>query len=153
MAPHGEEDGGGAQQQGEEPLVALEAERHDGGDQEQRRQPVEPRRRQAEAEQHGRAGEQDDEDRQQDAEPPLAVRPPPSSFLRLLRFTPRHHVASHLASLPGNRYSSSSIPSRLKCSARPRSREAIASASVSGVSSSKASPPWSSARTMNPNIS
>ena len=48
--------------QGEQPLVALEAERQDGGDQEQRHQPVEPRRRQAEAEQDGRAGEQDDED-------------------------------------------------------------------------------------------
>ena len=45
---------------------------------------------------------------------------------------------SHPASPPGNPHSSSSIPSRLKYSARPRSREASASASVSGLSSSKA---------------
>src|SRR5262249_6640656 len=138
MASQGEEDGGDAQQQGEQPLVALEAERHDDGDHEQRHQPVEPQRRQAEAEQDGWTGEQDDEDHEQDAESPLAVRLPPTSFLRLLRFAPCHHVASHHASPPGNPYSSSSIPSRLKYSARPRSREASASASVSGLSSSKA---------------
>src|SRR5262249_6244140 len=149
----GEEDGGDAQQQGEQPLVPLEAERQDGGDQEQRRQPVEPRRRQAEAQQHGRAGEQDGEDPEQDAEPPIAVRPPPIPFLRPLPFTLRHHVASPHAPPPGNPYSSRSIPSRSKYSARPRSREASASARVSGLWSSKASPPWSSALATNPNIS
>src|SRR5262249_53174452 len=89
MAPHGEEDGGDAQQQGEQPLVALEAERQDGGDQEQRHQPVEPRRRQTEAEKDGWTGEQHDEDHEQDAEPPLAVRLPPIPFLRLLGSPPR----------------------------------------------------------------
>src|SRR5262249_7357101 len=98
MAPQGEEDGGDAQQQGEQPLVPLEAERQDSGDQQQRHQPVEPRRRQAEAEQDGWTGEQDDQDHEQDAEPPLAVRLPPIPFLRLLRFVPRHHVASYHAS-------------------------------------------------------
>jgi hypothetical protein len=97
MAPQGEQDGGDAQQQGEQPLVPLEAERQDGGDHQHRRQAVEPRRRQAEAEQHRRAGEQDGEDHEQDAEPPLAVRLPPTSPLRPLRFAPRHHVASYHA--------------------------------------------------------
>src|SRR5436305_12265194 len=109
MASQGEEDGGDAQQQGEQPLLALEAERQDDGDQEQRQQPVEPRRRQAEAEQDGWTGEQADEDHEQDAEPPLAVRLPPTSFLRLLRFAPRHQFTPQHASSPGNPYFSSSI--------------------------------------------
>src|SRR6516164_6589767 len=138
MASHGEEDGGDAQQQGEPPLLALDAERQDGGDHEQRHQFIEPLCRQAEAEQDGWTGEQGDKDHEQNAEPPLAVRLPPRSLLRLLRFTPCHHVASYHASLPGSLYPSRSIPSRSKYSARPRSREASASASVSGRSSSKA---------------